>query len=123
MVGLVLAVLIVVLVVSLARLAARSPRPRFGWPALWRFACLIGAVRIGALWVGNAAYRTPGWAQGFGYLLQLLGVPEIYLAKGARADTIQWLLLASTLLAAGSLGWAALFVWVGNRVRPPLETH
>lgn len=121
MISLLLVVIIVASAASLARLAVRAPRSRFGRSTVWRLACLLGVARIGALWVGNAAYRDAGWPQGIGYLLQLTGLPEIYLARGARADNVTWLLLASALLAAGSVGWASLLVWVGNRIRPPSE--
>jgi hypothetical protein len=111
-------VIIVALAAWLSSLARRAPRPRLGWPALWRLACLIGAVRIGALWVGNAAYRDSGWSQGLGYFLLMTGLPEIYFARSARADALRWLLLGSALLAGSSLVWAGLLVWVANRVRP-----
>jgi hypothetical protein len=122
-VSLVLIVIIIALAVWLSRLATRPSESRFGWPALWRLACAIAAVRIGAVWAGSAASQDPGWLQGPGYLLQLIGLPEIYLARGARADTVTWLLSASTVLAASSVVWAGLLVWVGNRTQPRSETR
>lgn len=52
----------------------------------------------------------------------LTGLPEIYLVRGAREDAVKWLVSASTVLAASSLAWAGLLVWIGNRVRPRTET-
>lgn len=120
-VGLLLIVIIIAAATSVARLAVRPPQSRFGWSTLWRLACLIGAARITVLWIGYAAYSNPGTSQGLGYLLLLTGLPEIYLVRGARADPVKSLLLASELLAASSLGWAALLVWAGNRIRPRTE--
>ena len=49
-------------------------------------------------------------------MLQLAGLPEIYFARSTRADPLTWLIVASTLLAASSVGWAALLVWIGDRI-------
>jgi hypothetical protein len=118
-----LVVIIIAVAAWFSRLAMRSPQPRFGWHALWRLAVLIAAVRVGALWVGNAAYQDPGWPQVYGYVLLMTGLPEIYLARIARADPRNWLFLGSALLAASSFVWAALLVWVVNRVAPRIETR
>jgi hypothetical protein len=100
---------------SLWHLAGRSPGRRYGWRSLWRLACLIGTARIAALWLGAAAYRNPGWPQGFGYFLQMLALPEIYLARSMRGDPLKWIMVGSTLLAATSIFWAVLLVWVADR--------
>lgn len=111
----VLFVVVIAVAVWLARLAARTPRAGDGRHALWRLACLIGAVRISLLWLGTAASRDPGWPQGFGYVFQLVGLPEIYFARSTRADPLTWLIVGSTLLAVSSFGWAAVLLWIGNR--------
>lgn len=121
MVSLVLLVILVALAAWLRRLAMRAPRSRFGWHTLWRLAVLIGAVRITSLWLGNAAYSDPGWPQGLGYFLLMLGLPEIYFVRSARADPLTWLFVGSALLAASSLAWAALLLWMANRVGPHEE--
>jgi len=112
--------LVFVLIVAagywLCRIAARPPVRRHGSQLLWRVACLIGLVRIGALWLGVAAYQSSGWAQGPGYILQMLALPEIYLAKGVRAHLLAWTIVGSVLLAATSFLWAALLVWVADRI-------
>jgi hypothetical protein len=116
----VVSLLLVVIVIALAawlwRLRVRSVRPHYGWRALWPLAVVIASLRIGALWVGNAAYRDPGSPQGWGYLLQLTGLPEIYFVRGARADPTKWLVYGSMVLAATSLAWAAVLVWAANLV-------
>lgn len=83
---------------------------------LWPLALIIAALRIGALWVGDAAYRDPGAPQVWGYLLQMTALPEIYFVRGVRTDPTKWLVYGSAVLATTSLAWAALLVWVGNRV-------
>ena len=118
-----LIVVIIALAAWFSRLAIRSPQPRLRWPALWWLAVLIAAVRVGAFWVGNAAYQDPGWPQGYGYLLLMTSLPEIYLARSVRADPNNWLLLGSALLAASSFVWAGLLVWVVNRVGPRIESR
>lgn len=106
---------IVALAAVLWHPGAHYPNRRYEWHALWRLACFIGIVRIGALWLGAAAYRNPGWRQVVGYFLQMLALPEIYLARSARANPLRWLVVGSTLLAASSLVWAALLIWMGRR--------
>lgn len=103
-------------------LGARASDQRYGWQAVLRVGCLIGAVRIGALWIGAAAFRDPGWPQGFGYFLQMLALPEIYLTRNTRADLLKWEILGSMLLAVTSFLWAALAIWIAGRLRPRDET-
>ncbi|PYV33433.1 MAG: hypothetical protein DMG22_09995 [Acidobacteria bacterium] len=112
-----LLILAVAVAIGLWRLSARAPRSRYGWGALWRLACLIASVRISALLIGLAAYRDPGWTQIPGYFLLMLGMPEIYFVRGARFETRKWAILSSMLLAVSSFAWAALLVWVANRLR------
>jgi hypothetical protein len=97
---------------------ARSPVRRHGWKFLWRAACLIGMVRIGALWAGAAAFQSSGWAQVPGYFLQLIALPEIYLVRGLRDRPLKWVMAGSVLLAATSFLWAALLAWGADRIRP-----
>jgi len=47
----------------------------------------------------------------------MLGMPEIYFVMGARFETRKWAILSSMLLAVSSFAWAALLVWVANRLR------
>jgi hypothetical protein len=110
-----LCVLIVSAGYSLCRIATRPPRGH-GSHLLWRAASLIGLVRIGALWFGAAAYHSSGWAQSPGYVLLMLALPEIYLVKGVRAHLLIWGTVGSVLLAATSFLWAALLVWVADRI-------
>ena len=101
-------------------LAHRPLVRRNGWPAAWRVACLIGTLRIGALWLGVAAFRSSGWPQVFGYFLEMLALPEIYLTRSVRADPLKWAILVSAMLAATSLFWGASLIWVANRLRRPV---
>lgn len=101
-------------------LAHRPPGRRYGWPAVWRVACLIGTLRIGALWLGVAASRNSGWPQVFGYFLEMLALPEIYLTRSVRADPLKWAILGSAMLAATSVFWVASLVWVADRLRRPV---
>ena len=109
---------ILALAAWLWHLAARSPGRRYGWHAVWRLACLIGTVRIAALWLGAAAFRNPGWPQGLGYFLQMLALPEIYLARNTRTDPLKWVIVGSTFLAVTSFVWAALLIWAADWLRP-----
>ena len=103
---------------------ARLPGRRHGWQFLWRAACLIGGVRIGALCAGAAAFRSSGWVQVPGYFLQLIALPEIYLVRGLRDRPLQWVMAGSALLAATSFLWAALLAWVADRIRASgLDNH
>jgi hypothetical protein len=104
-----------VLATAVIYLALRLPSRHYGWQAFWRLACIIGALRIGALWVGLAAYRRPGWSQIFGYFVQMLALPEIYFARSARGGPFRWAMSGNALLAAGSMFWVALLIWVANR--------
>ncbi|PYV17643.1 MAG: hypothetical protein DMG21_07715 [Acidobacteria bacterium] len=113
-----LCLLTAAIAVWLLHLSARAPERRHGWAALWRLASLIGLVRISALLIGQAAYRHPGPAQVPGYLLQMLGLPEIVFVRSARFEPRRWAVLASTVLALSSFVWAALLIWVANRIRP-----
>jgi len=86
-----------------------SAARRQGWPGVWRLACVIGAVRISVFGIGVMSMRNADWRQSVGYILVLVGLPEIYAAKGLRHDTTAWFAACSTLLAASSFLWAALF--------------
>ncbi len=112
-------VCVIVLVVAywLWRIALRPTSRRYGWDVLWRVACLIGVVRIGALLLGAATNYSSGWAQIPGYFLQMTGLPELYLVRGMRTTPLKWAMAASTLLMLSSFVWAALLVWVANRLR------
>ena len=118
MVFLLLGICILALAGGLWHLAARPKGGRYGLQALWRLACLIGAVRIGALWLGAAALSDPGWPQVFGYFLLMLTLPEIYVARSVRANPREWVLVGTVLLAATSFAWAAVLIWVADRLRP-----
>lgn len=117
MVFLVLCILVLAAVYLLWRPGARPAGRRNGWRHLWRAACLVGIARIGALWVGVAAYQSPGWPQIPGYFLQMLALPEIYLLRGVRGHPLKWAVAASVLLAATSFLWAALLVSIADRLR------
>jgi hypothetical protein len=86
-----------------------STAQRQGWAGLWRLACIIAAVRISVFAIGAVWMRNADWRQGVGYLLVLVGLPEIYAAKALRFRPGVWLAASSALLAASSLLWAALF--------------
>jgi len=53
--------------------------------------------------------RKADWRQSLGYILALVGLPEIYAAKALRFEATAWLAACSALLAASSFLWAALF--------------
>jgi|SRR5215471_2604507 len=98
-------------------LAGRSPARRYGCYAVWRTATVIGAVRIGTLWLGVFEFRYSDWRQILGYFLQMLALPEVYLARSMRADQVSWPMAVTLLLAATSLLWASLVVWILERLR------
>ena len=82
------------------RLSARVPRHRYHWPGVWRLACLIAALRIGALWFGQVGLSRTDWVQSLAYFALMLGLPEIYLARAARTEPFRWAILCSGILAA-----------------------
>ena len=86
---------------------------------MWRLAGAIAMVRIAAFGVGVWAYQSPGSLQSIGYLLTLVGLPEIVLVRAWRFQTIPWVCLASAVLAAGSVLWAFLLRWVARAARKP----
>ena len=99
------------------RLSTRVSRHRYGWPGVWRLACLIAALRISALWFGQVGLSRADWLQGPAYLILMLGLPEIYIVRGARSEPFRWAILGSGVLAATSFLWAAAFFWVANRLQ------
>ena len=109
--------ILVFCIYGLWHLSRRVSPHRYGWPAVWRLACVIAALRISALWLGQAGLRRADWLQIPGYLGSVLGLPEIYLVRGARADPVRWAILASGILAVTSFLWAAVFFWAANRLR------
>jgi hypothetical protein len=102
---------------GLYRLATKFPQYRGGWRGVWRLAGLIAALRISALWFGLTGLRSSDWLQSAGYLVLMLDLPEIYLVRSARSDPFRWAVLGSVILASTSIGWAAVFCWVCNRLR------
>ncbi len=48
----------------------------------------------------------------------MLALPEIYLVRSMRTDPLKWAIILSTLLAITSFVWAALLIWVADRLRP-----
>jgi len=46
----------------------------------------------------------------------MLDLPEIYLIIAARYTPERWAILGSLILAGTSLAWAAVFVWLWNRL-------
>src|SRR5215472_5610919 len=98
MIMVILGLLLVVIGCAYAnrRLSAQSSDLRTGWPAIWRLACIIGALRISALWVG---------------------LPDIYIVRAVRAEPLLWAVLGSLTLAATSLVWSLSLLWVANRTR------
>jgi|1185.fasta_scaffold428688_1 hypothetical protein len=84
---------------------------------MWRVAFFIGALRIGALWLGATGLRGSGWPQVLGYFLLMLTLPDIYLAKFARSQPLEWAAIGSAILAVTSLMWAALLVRVVAQLR------
>ncbi len=77
------------------RLSARSPRNRYGCSPIWRLACLIAVLRISALWVGLAGLRRSDWLQVPANFVLMLGLPDIYIVKAARAQPLRWAILGS----------------------------
>jgi len=99
------------------RLSTKSSDYRFGWPAIWRLACIIGALRISALWVGLAGLRRSDWWQVPANFILMLGLPDIYIVRAARAEPLLWAVLGSLTLAATSFVWSSSLLWVANRTR------
>ena len=75
------------------------------------------ALRISALWLGQAGLSRADWLQVPAYLALMLGLPEIYIVRGARTVPLRWAMLGSVILAATSLLWASAFFWLTNRLR------
>jgi len=103
------------------RLSARASEHRYGWPAVWRVASVIAALRISALWLGQAGLSRADWLQIPAYLALMLGLPEIYMVRATRTAPLRWAMLGSVIIAATSLLWALAFIWIANRLR--LKAH
>jgi hypothetical protein len=86
-----------------------SNTQRHGWSGVWRLACVIATVRISIFGSGALLMRYADWRQGVGYVLVLVGLPEIYAAKTFRFQAMDWVVLCCVLLTASSVIWAALF--------------
>src|SRR5215469_8825669 len=86
------------------RLSHRPPHQPIGWSTLWRLACLIAALRIGALWIGMAGLQRSDWLQIPASLVLDVGLPDIYIVRGARAEPLRWAVLGSLTLAITSFG-------------------
>jgi hypothetical protein len=98
------------------RFSARSPGHHYGWSPIWRLACLIAVLRISALWVGLAGLRRGDWLQVPANFVLMLGLPDIYIVKAARAQPLRWAILGSLTLAVTSFAWSAAVFWVANRI-------
>lgn len=109
MIAVVLFVLILACVYGLWRALPFSNRQRHGWSGVWRLACVIAAVRISVFGIGVLWMQNRDWRQGVGYILALVGLPEIYAARALRFHAAEWFAACCALLAASSLPWAALF--------------
>ena len=99
------------------RLSDRSAERGYGWPIIWRLACVIAAFRISAIWLGLAGLRRSDWVQIPGFFISMAGLPDIYIVRAARAQPLRWGILASLVLAATSLPWSAALLWVVRRLR------
>jgi hypothetical protein len=86
-----------------------SAAQRHGWAGVWRLASMIAAVRVSIFGTGVLLMRSADWRQSAGYILILVGLPEIYAAKALRFQTTAWFAACCALLAASSILWAALF--------------
>ncbi len=116
MVIFVLLLVLVSCIYGVWRLSARPPAHRIGWSTISRLAFLIAVLRISALWVGWAGLRRSDWLQIPAYFIVMLGLPDIYMVKAARAEPLRWAILGSLTLAATSFGWSAALLWVVNRL-------
>ena len=109
MIAIALLVLIPASIYGLWRVLPFSKEQRQGWPGVWRLACLIAAVRIGLFGIGVLLMRNPNEIQSVGYMLVLVGLPEISAAKALRSDASVWFTACCALLAGSSIVWALLF--------------
>jgi hypothetical protein len=109
MIVIALVVLILGCIYGLWRGLPFSAANRQGWAGVWRLACVIAAVRIGVFGIGVLWMQNADWRQGVGYILALVGFPEIYAAKALRFHSREWFAACCALLAATSFLWAALF--------------
>jgi hypothetical protein len=118
-----LALVLAFCIYGLFRLSARTPSHRVGWSGVWRLACLIAFLRIGALWFGYFGFRRPDFVQVAADLVVMLTLPEIYMVKSFRTEPFRWAMLGSTILAITSFAWAAAFFWVSNRLPPTARSR
>jgi hypothetical protein len=116
MVILAFAVILAFCTYGVYRLSNRTRTGQRGWSQVWRLACVIAGLRVAALWLGGSGLRRPDWLQGPAYLVLMLDLPELFVIRGTRTDPHRWELLGSLILVATSFAWAALFVWLRNRI-------
>lgn len=98
------------------RLFLRAPGPGFGWSSIWRLACLIGAMRIAALWIGFAGLQRTDWLQILAQFMLILAWPDLYFVRAMRAEHVRWALSASLILAITSFAWSAALLWLVSRL-------
>jgi hypothetical protein len=109
--------MLVLCIYGVWRLSARSSGQRYNRSGVWRLAGLIATLRIGALWLGLAGIQRSDWLQVPAYFMLMAGWPDIYIVRAARAQPLQWGILASIVLATTSVAWSAALLWFVRRLR------
>ncbi|HYX51950.1 MAG TPA: hypothetical protein VE783_00755 [Candidatus Limnocylindrales bacterium] len=97
-------------------ISGRNPGAGVAASAVLKLACLIAAVRIAALWIGLAGIQRGDWLQIPAQFLLMLGWPDIYLARAARAQPVRWALICTLILAGTSFIWSMVLLWFANRI-------
>jgi uncharacterized membrane protein len=83
-----------------------------------RSGLILGTFRASAFVLGSIALAGSGFLQIVGYVLVLVGLPELFLLRAIREQTVLWTILGAIVVFVGSFVWVHL-VARGYRVLRP----
>jgi len=68
----------------------------------------LGAFRASAFVLGSVVLATSNLLQVVGYALLIVGLPEVFLLRAIREQTVLWTILGAIVVFVGSLVWVHL---------------
>jgi len=77
-----------------------------------RLCVALAATRACAFGIGAVATGSSGFVQMLGYVLVLLGLPDVLLIRSLRDQTTLWIVAGVALVFVGTLIWIRLVSWI-----------